>query len=203
MPIISRTEVINRCLDILGVKPISDPDEATEPARRAKSSYDQTVRAQLELNPWYFAKRQAALPALADAPLYRYPFAYNAPADFLRLVDLEGRWAFTLVRYINIDPTPLYEMQGRTILTDLGAPLRISYIADVTSDPTVWHSQFVDAAAAALAVEIGMPLTQSDGAVKRAQQKYNMAMTQARRVNAIQRPPEVPPDNSWMAARYF
>lgn len=203
MPIISRTEVINKCMDILGTKQIADPDEASEGARRAKGAYDQVVREQLEMNPWYFAKTQIGLPANADAPLYRWQKAYTTPADFLRLVEFEDRWAFTMVRYINIDPKPLYEMQGRSILTDRGAPLNITYIRDVTNDPTIWHSQFVAAVAASLAVQLAAPLTQSSEKAQKAATSYNLAMTQARRVNAIQMPPQVLPDNSWMAARIY
>lgn len=197
----SRTLVINLALQSIAATTISDPDEDIESARQAKICYDQVVRREIELHPWYFAKRQATLPANATAPTFKYARAFNLPSDFLRLVELEDKWVFSTLRNIDVAPKPAYEIQGRAVLTDLDAPLNIGYLADVTADPTIWPPSFVQVAASALAARLAYTLTKSDGAVRLAKENYAEALAFARRNNAIQSPPVVFGDGSWMAAR--
>lgn len=198
---LSRTQVINKALRAISANLIADPDENTESARQAKDAYDQTVRAELEAHAWYFAKLQASLPASATPPLFKFSAAYTLPADFIRLVELEDKWVFSVVREADAAPVPAYEMNGRSIMTNIGAPLRLTYIRDVTSDPTVWSPLFAEVAAMALAVNLAMPLTKSEGMVSLAEKLYQKAVRRARTANAIQMPPHSIPDGSWVMAR--
>jgi hypothetical protein len=200
---LSRTQVINDGLRAISANLIADPDEDTESARQAKGVYEQVVRTELEGQAWYFAKDQASLPALADAPIFKYARAFNLPSDFLRLVEIEGRWAFSIIRGVDTEPLPDYEMQGRAILTNLGAPLNIGYLRDVTSDPTLWSPAFAGVVSAALAVTLAMPLTKSEGMVSLAEKLYQKALRRAKTANAIQMPPQNIPDGSWITARLY
>ncbi len=198
---VSRTSIINLALQSIAANTIADPDENTESARQAKICFDQVVRRETALHPWYFAKKQASLPALAGAPTFKFALSYNLPSDFLRLVELENKWAFSNLRNVDANPTPAYEIQGRAILTDFTAPLNIGYLADKTDDPSTWPPEFVQVAAQALAVRLAYPLTKSDGVVKMAKESYAEALTAARKNNAIQMPPANLADASWMTAR--
>ncbi|MBK9156745.1 MAG: hypothetical protein IPM11_01215 [Micropruina sp.] len=200
---LSRTQVINNGLRLISANLIADPDEDTESARQAKSVYESVVRAELENHPWTFAKSQVSLPANADAPLFRFAYAYNLPADFIRLVELESRWVFSVIRDVDVDPVPPYELHGRAIFTDLGAPLSIAYIRDVSDDPTTWTALFGKVVSAALAVELAMPLTKSEGMVSLAEKLYEKELARARRSSAIQTPPKNIPDGSWITARLY
>ena len=198
---VSRTLIINLALQSIAANTIADPDEDTESARQAKICYDQVIRREIETHPWHFAKKQATLQAIADVPTFKFARAFNLPSDFLRLVELEDKWVFSMLRNIDTNPTPVYEMQGRAILTDFDAPLNIGYLADKTDDPSTWPPSFVQVAAMALAVRLAYPLTKSDGAVKMAKEGYAEALTSARKNNAIQMAPANIADGSWMAAR--
>lgn len=200
---LSRTQVINNGLRIISANLIADPDEDTESARQAKEVYDQIVRSELENHAWFFAKAQTALPENADAPLFKFNHAYNLPADFVRLVELDGKWVFSVVRHVDVNPVPVYELHGRAILTDLTAPLNIAYLRDVSSDPTVWTPLFGNAVSAALAVALAMPLTKSEGMVSLAEKVYQKELARAKKSNAIQMPPQNMPDNSWITARLY
>lgn len=200
---LSRTQVINNGLRIVSANLIADPDEDTESARQAKAVYDQIVRSELENHAWFFAKTQTALPANAGAPLFKFNHAYNLPADFVRLVELDGKWVFSAVRHIDVNPVPVYELHGRAILTDLTAPLNIAYLRDVSSDPTAWTPLFGNAVSAALAVALAMPLTKSEGMVALAEKLYQKELARAKKSNAIQMPPQNMPDNSWITARLY
>ena len=201
---LSRTQVINRALQLIAADTISDPDEDTTSARTAKLEYDAVVRAELSAYPWYFAKKQALLAREADAPLFKFGLSYTLPTDFLRLVELENRWVFSIDRRTqDTNPIPPYELQGRSLLTDIAAPMRIGYIRDVVDEPTIWHPLFEEVVVTSLAAVLANPLaksmTQVDFLAKMRRGKIN----EARRVNAIQQPPEHIPDGSWMVARIY
>lgn len=201
---LSRTQVINRALQLIAADTISDPDEDTTSARTAKLEYDAVVRAELSAYPWYFAKRQAQLAQEADTPLFKYAYAFTLPSDFMRLVELESRWVFAVDRNTqDTDPTPPYEMQGRSLLTDLTAPLRIGYVRDATDEPTIWHPLFEEVVVASLAAVLANPLAKSMSLVEAMLKVRRMKIAEARRVNAIQQPPKHIPDSSWMVARIY
>lgn len=199
---LSRTQVINGSLQIISANLIADPDEDTESARQAKAIYDQIVGAEVEAHAWYFAKKQASLPANAEAPPFKFKYAYNLPSDFARLVEFNQNWVFSTIRYVDSNPVPPYEMVGRAIYTNVAAPLNITYLTNsVVADPTLWSALFGNVASAALAVRLAMPLTKSEGMVSLAEKVYQKELARARKSNAIQMPPAYPPDGSWMTAR--
>jgi hypothetical protein len=201
---LSRTQVINRALQLIAADTISDPDENSASARAAKLEYDAVVRSELSAYPWSFAKTQTALAVNADAPLFKYAYAYTVPTDFLRLVELENRWVFTINREgIDTNPVPPYALEGRSILTDLPAPLGIGYLRDVTDETTIWHPLFEDCVVASLAVVLANPLAKSTGLVEMAMKMRQGKIREARRVNAIQQPPAHLPDGSWLVARLY
>ncbi|MEN6527591.1 MAG: hypothetical protein ABFD65_14000 [Candidatus Polarisedimenticolia bacterium] len=200
---LSRTQVINNALRAISANLIADPDEDTESARQAKGVYEQTVRAELEGHAWFFAKAQASLAARVDPPLFKFAYAYELPADFIRLVEIEDRWVFQIIRHVDTNPLPTYELQGRAIFADLGAPLNIGYLRDVTGDPARWSPMFADVVSAALAVALAMPLTKSEGMVSLAEKLYQKAVRRAKTANAIQMPPQHVPDGSWITARLY
>lgn len=201
---LSRTQVINRALQLIAADTISDPDEDTTSARTAKLEYDAVVRAELSAYPWYFAKKQAQLAQEADAPLFKYARAFTLPTDFMRLVELENRWVFSVDRVTqDMNPIPPYEMQGQSLLTDMSAPLRIGYVRNVVDEPTIWHPLFEEVVVAALAAVLANPLAKSMPQVDMLLKVRRVKLAEARRVNAIQQPPKHIPDSSWMAARIY
>ena len=153
---------------------------------------------------WHFAKKQAQIAQDADAPLFKYAYAFTLPTDFMRLVELEDRWVFSVDRATqDTNPIPPYEMQGRSLLTDMTAPLRIGYVRDLTDEPTLWHPLFEEVVVAALAAALANPLAKSMSTVEAMLKLRRLKVTEARRVNAIQQPPKHIPDGSWMVARIY
>lgn len=200
---LSRTQVTNNALRIISANLIADPDEDTESARQAKGVYEQTVRAEIESHAWSFAKTQASLPESLPAPQFKFSRAFQLPSNFIRLVELQDRWVFSVVRHVDVAPVPAYEVQGRRVLTDIGAPLNITYLQDLSFDPTLWPALFSEVVSAALAVALAMPLTKSEGTVSLAEKLYQKAVRRAIKSNAIQMPPHDIPDGSWVAARLY
>jgi hypothetical protein len=65
---------------------IDDINEGTPNARKIQAVYPYVRNEVLQVRDWRFAKIRAALTQSATAPLYAYKYAYELPADFLRLV---------------------------------------------------------------------------------------------------------------------
>ncbi|HWK44923.1 MAG TPA: hypothetical protein VNT30_09390 [Stellaceae bacterium] len=140
--------ICNTALFALGEDPISSLGDPTKRAILCKARFDPVRRAVLRAYPWNCAKKQAQLAAAATPPLFTYANAYPLPPDFLRMYDLpesdKAQW----------------EIIGRQLLTDEGAPLDVVYIQDLT-DPTVMDPLLVECIGDQLAAELAQPLTQS------------------------------------------
>lgn len=134
--------VWNTALLRLGQPLMAGPDDETEVGARVRIAWDSVRPAMLRAYPWNCAMRRAALPRLAVAPAWEYANAYPVPADFLLLWRVNGqkRGAWTL--------------EGGQILTDLAAPLRIQYVADIQAH------QMDPALAALAALELAHLLSQ-------------------------------------------
>jgi hypothetical protein len=92
-------------------------------------------------------------------------------------------------------------MQGDAILTNISAPLNITYARDVTTSPDIWSPTFSDVVSASMASQSAMTLTKSGEMVKLASNMYAQAIRRAKHANAIQLPPVQFPDSSWIAVR--
>jgi hypothetical protein len=74
------------------------------------------------------------------------------------------------------------------------------YVADVT-DPGAFDALFVEVLSSKLAYEACYDITQSNQGREAAAQDYKMAVVEAARANAIEKPPQGFPDDSWMLGR--
>jgi hypothetical protein len=93
-----------------------------------------------------------------------------------------------------------YSVEGDKILTDLGAPLAIRYIARIT-DPALFNASFAEAFAARLAHTCCERITQSDSKQQLAWGYYKQAIKEAVLANAVEGAPESQADDTWVLAR--
>lgn len=155
-------------------------------ASLARTIYPLVRKRELRRHTWNFAKVQVQLAADSTDPLFDFDYRYTKPADYLRMarkVDAECR---TVI--------------GGYIYTDESAPLDVLYIKDET-DTDKWDPLFFDAAACGVALELAPSRTASNTTVQRIFTQYREAIMEARRVNAIELPPEEAPEDSWLSAR--
>jgi hypothetical protein len=193
-------DVANRALTKLGAARIVSLADDNKQARSINSCFYDLLEAELRQNRWTFAIKRDSLPAMAEAPLYGYQYQYALPVDFLRLdlVNDEYPWV-ALDNYVNTEIAE-YTIENKVILTNLSAPLKIRYGANVT-DPAQWDALFREALACRLAAEICEDLTQSTGKRDQAWKEYARALSAAKRANAVERPPAVIPDDTWIFSR--
>lgn len=193
-------EVCNHALTKLGADRITGLTDESKGARAIAAVYDRLLAAELQRNRWTFAMKRASLPALVEVPLWGYSLAYNLPVDCMSLVWVEGAAQALGLSDLLEDSQAPYMIEGRKILTDLPAPLRIRYVSMV-EDATKWDPSFWDAFAARLAFEICEDVTQSTSKADKLWGEYRTSIAQARRLAAIQGPPQSLPDDSWLLAR--
>ena len=186
----STVGIVNAALIKLGEATITSLSEGAKPARLAHAVYDELRDSVIQAHPWNFALARAELAADAAAPVWGYANAYPLPTapDYclrvLRLEDTETEW----------------KVEGRRILTDAGAPLRVLYLRRVT-DPNEFSALFREALAARLAAELAEPLKQSSSMAEAMRALYERKLAEARTADAQEGTPDAIEAEEWLLAR--
>ena len=196
----SQVDICNRALTKLGADRITSLDDNSKSARSMKSLWDTVRRAEIRKRPWGFALKRDSLPSLAAAPAWGFALAYQLPPDFLRLVQVSDVFIVPSLTDYREGDDSAYAIEGGQLLTDFPAPLKIRYARDIT-DPGAFDALFVEVFASKLAYESCYEITQSRQGCEAAMQDYKIAVTEAIRCNAIERPPQGLPDDSWVLGR--
>lgn len=199
----SDTQIANLALIRMGARTISDLSEDSEEARKLGMVSDVVIATEMRNYLWNFALARTSLPALGTTPAWGYKYEYQLPADYLRIVQINDIWLFPTVRDSSQDITAFYAIEGRKILTDLGTPLKIRYIRDMTADPSQWDASFISVAAFREAIETCVSLTGSIEKLQMMQKGYASELRMARRVGALEVPAEVVADGSWIDIRMY
>jgi hypothetical protein len=193
-------QVANRALTKLGSARITSLSDDVKAARSISSCFEDLRDDELRAHRWQFAMKRTTLAALSTAPAFGYNYQYALPSDFLRIDMVDDRFPAAIMdNYIDAEYLE-WTLEGNVILTDIAAPLKLRYIAQIT-DPTYWDENFREALASRLAMEIAEDLTQSESKKASAAKDYDRAIRQAIRINSIERPAVMPPDNSWVISR--
>lgn len=121
-------------------------------------------------------------------PDFGYAYRYDQPTACLRVLELAD------------DPTYLWELEGREVLTDAGPTVPVRYCKRIT-DPDLWDAQLSNVLAARLAFEIVEELTQSRTKKELILSDLNAMMTEARRQDAQEQSPMEFAEDSWVTAR--
>jgi hypothetical protein len=193
-------QVANRALTKLGAARIISLDDDNKQARAIANCFDDLRDDELRAHRWQFAMRRIELAALSDAPAFGYNYQYALPPDYLRMDMVDDRFPSAIMdNYIDTEYLE-WTVEGNLILTDIDAPLKLRYIAQIT-EPNSWDSNFREALASRIAMEICEDLTQSDTKKQAAANDYKRAITQAIRIGSIEKPSVMPPDNQWIISR--
>lgn len=197
---VSAVSICNRALHKLGTGTITDLTDNSEKARVMNVAYEPVRDAELRRHRWRFAIKRTSLAALADTPDSDYEYQYQVPGDFLRLIEGGDIVSLADLSDYRSLSSAAYSLEGRTILTDLGAPLAIRYIARI-EDTTLYDSCFVESLAARLAFETVERITESSQKKSDLMVDYRESIKEAIRANALERAAEGIADDTWVLAR--
>lgn len=196
----SQVDICNRALIKLGAAQITSITDNNKQARTLSALWDTVRQAELTKRFWNFALSRTTLPALSTVPSWGYYQQFQLPVDFLKLVQINDTFiAPSQVDYRTSDDSA-WAIEGDYLLTNFPAPLKIRYVRDIT-DPGQFDPLFVDMLAAKLAFEACYDITQSRDGQRAAGDDYKSAMREAAISNAIAKPPQGLPDDSWMLGR--
>lgn len=194
-------DIANSALTKLGAKRIMDLSDNVKEAREINAIFELRRDFLLRAYNWSFAMKRASLSALTSTPTWGYTVEYQIPVDCLRLVQVNDYWdAHGLHNYLNAPDEEMYRVEGKKILTDLGAPLKIRYIRQVTNTGE-FDAAFNEVFASDLAFNTAEALTQSNTKKDAARMYLAEAVRLALRSNAIELPPQFIPDSSWVLSR--
>ncbi len=179
MVALTPVDVANMALGILVEAPIDSLDDNNKAARLLNLHYETTRQSELRKQAWSFAIFRVRLDHDDDAPTSdEYRYGYAVPEDSLRVLPMTDTGEASGQRI----PT---KQEGGLILTNYAGPRLIRYIGNLT-DPADWDALFVEAFSARLAMKIAIPLTNKPSVLQGAQLVYNEAVSEARRINAIE-----------------
>jgi hypothetical protein len=187
----SKVEIANRALQMLGAQSITSLGENSRNARSANACYESLKQALLRKHVWGFAIKRAQLAASATEPLFTKANSFPLPSDCLRVLPPDPEDNFN-----DIDWT----IEGRNIVTNDDAPLEIRYIYDVT-DPNEMDILFREALSAEMALHMAEEITQSNAKKGDALGFSREAVSEAKRVNAIESVAALPPEDTWITVR--
>lgn len=183
----SKTEIANRALSKVGEQRVSNIDtDNIKAAKVIRYMWDIVRDKLLTSHPWNFAIERTELAADGTAPAWGYNKRFQIPSDFLALLEIKSN--------------PDYKLEGRYILTNASAPLKIRYIKRITNTGD-FDPMFTEALAADLAVEACEELTQSNTKKQILMKEREDHIKQAYANDAIQDPPQYLQADTWILSR--
>lgn len=188
------TEIFNIALDRISEEAILDATDDRAVVKWLNRNYDHMRNALLRSHPWNFAIELASLPALSAAPAFRWTYAYQLPADCLRLLPL------TLDGDMNGAKVP-YEIVGRKIFTDQSAPLPVRYIRKVT-DIGGMDALFIQLLGAMLAERMAHWISGKQSYADRIAKEIQTMRQQVLLIDALEGTPEQPDEADWINGRF-
>jgi hypothetical protein len=217
---ISDVDIANLALTKLGAQPIVNFSD-NNPRAAAINRTFYMLRDDIQRRRWNFNRVYRQLPALATAPPFEYQYAYELPADYLRLelasqvqpsgAPPPGQVPFapptSIVGMPGVDLSDYqngrvqdYRIVGLQIWSNIPPPLSIIYGKRET-DPNKYDSFFVKAFATYIAWQLCETITNSNAKKDALEREFGSSIYMALNGKAIELPPERIPDDTWMLAR--
>lgn len=188
----SVVSICNAALIALGEDVIVALTDNTKRAILCNAQYDQVRREVLRRHPWSCAQAKAQIAASTTPPAFGRRNAFQVPADFIRLWDLDDE-KFDAMGW---------ELVGDTIQTDDDGPLNLVYVCDL-QDTTRMDALLVRCISLSLAVRLAKPLTQSDGILQGVKADLAEIMPDARLVTSQESSPKEWDEDVWLRARHY
>lgn len=182
----SEVEICNRALVKLGEKTILSLTDDSKPARTCNLLYKPTRNYVLRNHPWNFAIKRVEMARNTEDPVYDYAYSYKLPSDCLRvLIPNREQWE--------------YGIEGRNLVTDYPDSF-LKYIRRV-EDPNQMDESFQESLACKLAAEMAVTLSDNDARHKDMVKLYQLSITEARSVDAMEDGPKWLTSEEWLESR--
>jgi hypothetical protein len=188
---ISKTELCNKALTLVGANPITNIDDDTNNARVVSRVYEISLRSILSECKWNFATKRAAL-SVVNTDLAWYDsgetIIYQRPIDTIRIFGTN-------------DDAATWREEGNYIISDTtGLGVRYVYYLDV---PDEYPASFVEAFIDKLCSDIAFMILNSKTIAEAFFEKYEkVSLPKARSENAQAGTQQYLKDDGWELAKY-
>lgn len=196
----SEVDIANRALGKLGAATIINLEDDDPKAVVMKVAFPTVRDAELRRRRWRFSLARHSLPAESQAPAFGFARSFVLPSGCLRVIQVGDYDLGPNMADYRAAPTELWSIEGRKILTNFSAPLKIRTIQQIT-DTTQFDAAFVEAFASRLAYECCYRITQSHEREDRALRDYRMSVREAIQSNSLEVASSEPTDDTWVMGR--
>jgi len=185
----SDIDICNSALIKLGVEPIVSFGDDSKEARLCKEQYPKIRDCMLESHPWNFAmKRSSALAESATLPNFGFSISYVLPSDCLRV------W------HLNVKTARFKVEKGRLLNTDLSGAFMLYICRE--EDVSKFSSQFKEALAYKIAVDLGYSLIQSSSVIEKLNRKADIVLRDARSFDGQEGSNDHLMSDEWLNSRF-
>jgi hypothetical protein len=188
---ISKTQILNKALTLIGAAPVTSIDDDTTNARTLSNVYETSLRSILSECKWNFATKRIDL-SLSTDTLDWYDvgqtYVYQKPADMIRIFDTN-------------DSNSTWREEGEYIISDTtGLGVRYVYYLDV---PSKYPSYFVDAFVDRLCADIAYMIVNSTTLGEKYKALYeSVSLPKAISSNSQTGVQQVLKDDAWELSKY-
>jgi len=188
---ITKTDILNKALTLVGANPIVSIDDQTNNARVLSRVYETALRSVLSEAKWNFATKRTALSVLSTTPAWYdtgETILYQKPTDMIRIYGTSTRNA-------------LWREEGDVIYSDTtGLGLRYVYYLD---DPTKYPTYFIDALIDRLCSDIAYAIVNSSTLGDKYYKIFeSVSLPKAQSANAQTGVQQTVQDDAWELAKY-
>ncbi len=188
---ISKTELINKSLTLVGALPITSIDDDTNNARVVNRVYEISLRSILSECKWNFATKRALLSQVTDTLAWYYSgeaYVYQKPVDVIRIFGTN-------------DDDSVWREEGDFIISD-GTGLGVVYVYYL-DNPDKYPASFIEAFVDKLASDIAYMILNSATKAEEMYKKYqSVSLPNARSENSQVGRQQYLKDDAWELAKY-
>lgn len=188
---ITKTDICNKALTLVGAAPINNIDDDTNNARVLSNVYETALRSVLAAGRWNFATKRILLSVSTYVPEWSHTgesYVYQRPADMIRLFETN-------------DEDATWREEGEYILADTaGLGIKYVYFLDI---PGKYPSYFVDAFIDRLCADIAYMIVNSSALGDKYKTLYeSVSLPSALSSNAQTGTQQTIKDDAWEMAKY-
>jgi len=187
---ISRTEICNKALTLVGANPIVNIDDDTQNARVVNRVYELALKGILSEAPWVFALRRSLLAQTTDVPGWydtNENYVYAMPNECIRI-------------FRSNDDEAIWRQVGATIISDTSG-LGVEFVY-YNNTPSTYTASFVEAFVDKLCSDIAFMIVNSKTVAENFLEKYEkVSLAKALAENSQIGFPTYMNDSSWVNAK--
>lgn len=188
---ITKTQILNKALTLVGASPVTNIDDETENARILSRVYETALRSILSETQWNFATKRSNLSIVTDVPDWYDTgevYVYQKPADMIRIFGSNSRNA-------------TWREEGDLIYSDVtGLGIRYVYYID---QPSKYPAFFIDAFVDRLCADIAYIIVNSAVMAEKYKTLYDsVSLPKARAANSQTGTQQTLQDDAWELSKY-